>query len=43
MTVGQLLAVITSAELTEWMAFFQVEEEDLEARRTGKWTPPTTG
>jgi hypothetical protein len=28
MTVDELLARITSDELTEWMAWHQVEEED---------------
>jgi hypothetical protein len=28
MTVAELLDRITSAELTEWMAWYRVEEED---------------
>ena len=42
MTVAELLDRITSAELSEWMAWHQVEEEDRaeaekqqERRRTG--------
>ncbi len=40
MTVGQLLASCSSAELTEWMAFLQVEEEDAEAERLRKGQRP---
>jgi hypothetical protein len=41
MTVAHLLAVTSSAELTEWMAFLRVEDEDAEERRTGQkvWKP----
>jgi hypothetical protein len=28
--VGEMLDRITSAELTEWMAYFRIEEEDRE-------------
>jgi len=33
MTVAELLGRITSAELTEWMAWHQVETEDTATRK----------
>ncbi len=33
MTVGELLSRVTSAELTEWQAFFKLESEDTERQR----------
>lgn len=33
MTVGQLLRTISSAELTEWMAFYTLEWKEAEAER----------
>jgi hypothetical protein len=31
-----MLERITSAELTEWMAYFRVEDEDREAEKEGR-------
>jgi len=47
MPVGLMLQSMTSAELTEWMAFYLVRHEDEEAEkaaRTGQtvWRPPET-
>jgi hypothetical protein len=37
MTVGELLARISSSELTEWMAWYQAEAEDrAEAEKRGR-------
>ncbi len=33
MTVGELLARISSAELTEWMALYQIEAAEEEKER----------
>jgi hypothetical protein len=45
MTVGELLKRISSAEITEWMALYQVRAEEEEARKPGAktvWKPPDT-
>jgi len=36
MTVEELLGRISSAELTEWMAWYQVEAEDRAAAEKGQ-------
>ena len=39
MTLGQLLANTTSQELSEWQAYFRVENERLEEARDKQKTP----
>jgi hypothetical protein len=34
--VGEMLDRVTSAELSEWMAYFRVEEEDREREKEGR-------
>jgi len=35
MPVGEMLARMSSAEITEWMAFFQLEEEATKPKKPG--------